>query len=248
MLSIRVFNINHVVFSDKTDIQGDKLLINSVEFYKKNSQISSFNQFIKNFQINIISPNERNVSINSIMDFIPISTKVLGEIGSGITHTLTGVVFMLTGVDESGIQICSFGQSNGILAEQVKFSKAGTPKDTDYIVHIDIEVHKGAQFTRDCINTCHNLCDIIIQDIRNILKKQKQATERHDFEDIIPNPNKDKIVILKQVAGQGAMYDTYLFPSEPSGCTGGYSIIDCMNMPVFLTPNEYRDGAIKALH
>ena len=38
----------------------------------------------------------------------------------------------------------------------------------------------------------------------------------------------------------GAMYDTYLFPDEPSGAHGGRSIIEMNNMPVFLTPNEYR--------
>ena len=55
-----------------------------------------------------------------------------------------------------------------------------------------------------------------------------------------------KVVLLKQIAGQGAMYDNMIFPSEPSGFDG-LSIIDMYNMPVYLTPNEYRDGAIRAL-
>ena len=36
------------------------------------------------------------------MDIIPISTKVLGKLGEGITHTITGVYVMLTGVDVNG--------------------------------------------------------------------------------------------------------------------------------------------------
>ncbi|MFB0919205.1 MAG: proline reductase cluster protein PrdD, partial [Clostridiaceae bacterium] len=54
------------------------------------------------------------------------------------------------------------------------------------------------------------------------------------------------VVIVKQVAGQGAMYDTMLFSNEPSG-TDGVSIIDMKCMPAVLSPNEYRDGAIRAM-
>lgn len=43
------------------------------------------------------------------------------------------------------------------------------------------------------------------------------------------------------------MYDNLLFPTEPSGVEKGISIIDMQNMPVLLTPNEYRDGAIRAM-
>ena len=43
------------------------------------------------------------------------------------------------------------------------------------------------------------------------------------------------------------MYDTHLFPKEPSGVEGGKSIIDMGNMPVILTPNEYRDGIIRSM-
>ena len=51
------------------------------------------------------------------MDIIPISTKVLGKIGDGITHTLTGVYVMLTGVDSNGVQTAEFGSSEGNLKE-----------------------------------------------------------------------------------------------------------------------------------
>ena len=53
--------------------------------------------------------------------------------------------------------------------------------------------------------------------------------------------------MVKEVAGQGMMYDNQLFPIEPSGIDKGISIIDMNNMPVLLTPNEYRDGAIRAM-
>ena len=251
MLSIKVFYIDDIKFSDKVSIEDKALTIKPLSDYiallKKDTRLS---KFIKNVNISIINPAEKNISINSIMDFVPISTKVLGNIGSGITHTLTGVVCMITGADEAKTQICEFGSSDGILEEQVKFSRAGTPKDTDYIIHIDFEVYEKAHFQRECINACHEFSDIFLQDIRNILKKKegKTANERHDYEDYVPSKDKKRVVILKQVAGQGAMYDTRVFASEPSGFIGGYSIIDFMNMPIMLTPNEYRDGAVRAMH
>ncbi|EOA3386089.1 hypothetical protein ACH0DO_001488 [Enterococcus hirae] len=55
------------------------------------------------------------------------------------------------------------------------------------------------------------------------------------------------MTLVKQVAGQGAMYDMLLFPDEPSGFKGGHSIIDMNNMPIFLSANEYRDGAIRSM-
>ena len=55
------------------------------------------------------------------------------------------------------------------------------------------------------------------------------------------------MAIVKQVAGQGAMYDNWLFPDQPSGYGGGVSVIDIGNMPVVLSPNEYRDGALRAM-
>ena len=57
---------------------------------------------------------------------------------------------------------------------------------------------------------------------------------------------KKRVLIVKQVAGQGAMYDTSLFAKEPSGTENGRSIIDMGNMPVIVTPNEYRDGIIRS--
>ena len=74
----------------------------------------------------------------------------------------------------------------------------------------------------------------------------RSAAESHTYEENY-HPGKPKVAIIKEVAGQGAMYDTLVFPLEPSGFKGGVSIIDMENMPVLLSPNEYRDGAIRAM-
>lgn len=249
-LIIKVFHIKNVIFGEKTALEKGKLIVKDLKETKEIFKSSkNYQNYIKEVKISIIEPDKRDVEINSVMDFIPISTKVLGAIGNGITHTLTGVTVMLTGEDETGNQICEFGKSNGILKDVVKFGKTGTPDVNDYIIHIDVKVFEKAHVKRECIDCCHEICDQILGEIRETLKKKngKDADERHDFLDT-PNPNGKKIVILKQVAGQGAMYDTRLFPLEPSGFSGSYSIIDFMNMPVFISKNEYRDGAVRAMH
>ena len=74
-----------------------------------------------------------------------------------------------------------------------------------------------------------------------------QCTEKHVYNDIV-RPGKKRVLIIKQVAGQGAMYDTHMFPKDPSSSIGTKSIIDMGNMPVIITPNEYRDGIIRSMH
>ena len=241
-LVIKAFDVKEVVPSDrfafsKGVLEIDKKIINSIE-----------DPLIKKIEINIIKPREHDVEINTIMDIMPISTKVLGKIGSGITYTMTGAYVMLTGCDEDGRQMYEFGSSEGILKEQIKLGKAGTPAERDYIIHIDVLIKGGEVYDRRLPNAAFKACDHIVSKIREVLKKQeaKHADEVHEFYDII-RPNAERVALVKQVAGQGAMYDNLLFPNDPSGFEGGISIIDLGNMPVVLSPNEYRDGILRSL-
>ena len=92
------------------------------------------------------------------------------------------------------------------------------------------------------------LADDYIQHIRVLMKEMdgRSAVETHVYEEK-PHPGKPRVALVRQVAGQGAMYDTMVFPVEPSGFTGGVSIIDMNNMPVFLTANVIRDGMLRAM-
>lgn len=184
----------------------------------------------------------------NIMDIIPISTKVLGKIGEGITHTLTGVYVILTGVDVDGVQTAEFGSSEGNLKEQLYLGRAGTPSASDYIISFNVTFKAGMGQERKGPTEAHELCDKFIQKFREQMKKFKgdECTERHEYHDVV-RPGKKRVLIIKQVAGQGAMYDTHLFAKEPSGVEGGRSIIDMGNMPVLVTPNEYRDGIIRSM-
>lgn len=243
-LVIKVYHITAVENGEKIAIEGDRLTISD----QKTIERCHKTKYIKQIKVEIITPRDHDRYTNSIMDIIPISTKVLGKLGEGITHTLTGVYIMLTGVDEKGVPVAEFGSSQGNLQEKLKLNRAGTPAQNDIIINVDVTLKEGEGTRREAILESHSICDEFIQEIREILKKQdpKNYTEKHEYFDTI-RKGKYKVAIVKQIAGQGAMYDNYILPQEPSGFKGGRSIIDMGNVPVILSPNEYRDGAVRAM-
>ena len=245
-LLIKTFHIENVEFGKKTLIQNKTLYLRE---NIKCDLIKEAMDIIKCIDVKIVNPNDHDIFVNSIMDFSPIATKVLGRIGDGITHTLTGVYIMLTGIDEMGIQVAEFGSSEGILAQQVVFGRAGTPNKSDIIIHVDVILKDGLGAVRIGPTAAHRACDRLVQEIREQLKKMngKDCDEKLEYFDKI-KIGKKKVVVIKQVAGQGAMYDTQLLGSEPGGFDSGRSIIDLGNVPIILSPNEYRDGALRAMH
>ena len=243
-LVIKTFHVNKVTEGEKTKIDDSKLTFSIPEYDKKLSNSG----LIATINVNIIEPGKHNRWTNSIMDIMPVSTKVLGSLGEGTTHTLTGVYVMLTGVDEAGNQVAEFGSSEGILKEKLVLNRAGTPSDEDFIISFDVILKEKQGTNRTAILEAHRWCDDFIQGIREKLKKMdsRSYTEKHEFYDQ-SKPGKKKVAIVRQVAGQGAMYDNQLLPKEPSGMAGGRSIIDLENVPIILSPNEYRDGALRAM-
>ena len=239
-LQIKAFHIKNVALGRKVKIENNELIIPTEIEYDKN--------IFESVEVKIIKPREHNFYVNTIMDVVPISTKVLGRLGEGITHTLTGVYTLLTGANTEGKQMHEFGSSEGILQEQLVLNKAGSPSDNDYLIHIDVIIKPEVDFDRALAFSIFELSDVYLQNIREVMKvlSGRDADEIHEFYNP-KNPGKPKVALVKEVAGQGMMYDNQLFPIEPSGIDKGISIIDMNNMPVLLTANEYRDGAIRAM-
>ena len=239
-LQIKAFHIKDVKLGKKIKIENNELIINPEVEFDKN--------IFESVEIKIIKPREHDFYVNTIMDVVPISAKVLGRIGEGITHTLTGVYALLTGANTEGKQMHEFGSSEGILKDQLVLNKAGSPADSDFMIHIDVVIKKEVEFDRHLAFSIFELSDIYLQKIREVMKllSGRDADEIHEFYNK-QNPGKPKVALVKEVAGQGMMYDNQLFPIEPSGIDKGISIIDMNNMPVLITPNEYRDGAIRAM-
>lgn len=243
-LVIKSFHIEDANFGEQNSIDNGTLTIDPSLLKKMEAQEDKINKI----SVDILNPGDFRKQVNTIMDIVPISTKVLGDLGQGITHTLTGVYVVLTGADVTGRQLNDFGSSDGILEEQIHFGRAGTPDRDDIIIHFDVLLNEIDCFNRELANIVYEKSDEFIQHIRNVLKKKnsRKATESHEFYDKVRKDAK-KVVIVKQIAGQGALHDNRLFCNEPSGFKGGLSIIDMNNMPILLTPNEYRDGAIRAM-
>lgn len=244
-LVIKSFHMQQIALGEQSSITTDGTMTVSRECVRDTWEKE---KLIESVNIEIIPPGRHDCHTNTIMDIIPISTKVLGKLGEGITHTLTGVYVILTGVDTEGKQTHEFGSSEGILSKKLYLNRGGTPSEKDYIISYNVTLKAGMGQERPGPMAAHRACDKFIQTYRDMLKRFKGelCTERHEYHDVARH-GKKKVLIIKQVAGQGAMYDTWLFPKEPSGVEGGHSIIDMGNMPVILTPNEYRDGVIRSM-
>lgn len=243
-LTRNVFQIKTVEFGSKTTVSRGVLTLR--EGIEKN--IIAMEPRIKNINVSIISPREHRFFVNSNLDFSPIASKVRGELGEGITNLLEGVTVMLTGVeDKSGFQPSNIGSSEGILEEQVVLDRAGTPKSTDYILHIDVLFEEGEGRTAEGIMAAHRAADRIVQEIRNEMKMiDDMPYTREEFCDVA-KIGKRKVIIVKIVSGLGNMYDTAMFPYEPAGYLGSHNMMDSKNIPYIITPNQCRDGAIHSL-
>ena len=53
-----------------------------------------------------------------------------------------------------------------------------------------------------------------------------------------------RVIIVKEIMGQGAMHDNLIMPIEPVGTLGAKPNVDLGNLPVILAPTEVLDGGI----
>ncbi|MFD1472624.1 proline reductase cluster protein PrdD [Companilactobacillus mishanensis] len=240
-LNIKAFSMQSVKFGTEYHLTKNSLEIPDHALFDLDDRL-------KEMTIKLVDPRDCHFEINTIMDVMPISTKVLGELGYGLTHTLTGVNVILTGADETGVQLHEFGSSDGYLDQKIMFGRDGTPDLDDVVILIDVVLKENFEFNRDTCEMVFRTADKFLQPIREELKMLmgRDATDDIEYVDT-QNPGQPKVAVVKEVAGQGAMYDNIIFPKEPAGIEKGISIIDMDNMPVLLTANEYRDGAIHAL-
>ena len=244
-LVVRAFDIKSVSWGNEMTVTPKGVMIISKSILP---DLVSNLDAIASADVRLIRPDEHDQWTNTILDIIPISTKALGVVGEGITHTLTGVCAMITAVDTEGKQCHEFGSSEGNLKEKVIFDRPGTPGSNDVIISFDLILKAGMGQERKGVYQAHMLCDSFLQVYREQMKNFDGGlcTARNEFHNI-SRPGKKRVVIIREVAGQGAMYDMQLFPNEPSGVEGGRSIIDMGNMPILVTPNEYRDGILHSM-
>ena len=201
----------------------------------------------KSLELDVIHPNERHIYTETIMDVCPIATKVEGELGEGVTKVCDGVVFMLTGVDEDGVQVHEFGSSEGYLDEKMYFGHPGCADENDIIIRCHAVVQRLSGMTRPGPFAAHKCQDYIVQAIREQLKGYEGEVVREEVCEDVRRVGNPRVALVKEIMGQGAMHDNVLCPEEPCGIKGGQKNVDCGNVPILLTPNQVRDGSIHAL-
>lgn len=201
----------------------------------------------KSLALDVIYPDQRHQYTETIMDVCPIATKVEGELGEGVTKVADGVVFMLTGVDEDGVQVHEFGSSEGYLDEKMYFGHPGCADENDIIIRCHAVIQRLTGMTRPGPFAAHKCQDYIIQAIRNELKKYEGEVVREEICEDVRRTGNPRVVLVKEIMGQGAMHDNVICPTEPCGILGGQKNVDCGNVPIMLTPNQVRDGSIHAL-
>ncbi len=247
----RVFNtlkkqhirINEVEIGSETSIKDGRITIDSAITKRAVKE----DPLCKSIELDVIYPDKRHVYTDTIMDVCPIATKVEGELGHGVTKVAEGVVFMLTGVDEDGVQIHEFGSSEGYLDEKMYFGHPGCADEKDIIIRCHVVIERLSGMTRPGPFAAHKCQDYIIQAIRDELKKYDGEVIREEICEDVRRPGNPRVVLVKEIMGQGAMHDNVICPTEPCGILGGQKNVDCGNVPIMLTPNQVRDGSIHAL-
>ncbi len=109
----------------------------------------------------------------TIMDVQAIATKEEdNKLGSGNTRVLDGVIMMVTGTDENGVQIGEFGSSEGILEENIMWGgRPGTPEKGEIFIKTQITIKEHTNMERPGPMAAHKATDFITQEIREALKK-----------------------------------------------------------------------------
>ncbi len=244
-LTRRHIKITEVKRGPETKIEGTTLYIREgIE-----AEVIADQELVKDFHLEIITPDQYHTYSETIMDVQPIATKE-GDaiIGEGATRVLDGVVMMLTGTDEGGVQIGEFGSSEGYLDENIMWGRPGCPDKGEIFIKGNIVVQEKTNMERRGPMAAHTAFDIITQEIREVMKELDDSFIVEDEElKSIRRPGKKKVVIVKEIMGQGAMHDNFILPVEPVGILGARANVDLGNVPVCVSPLEVLDGCIHAL-
>ena len=244
-LTRKHFTITEVKRGPETKIEGTTLYIREgIE-----SEVIDNQELVKDFKLEIITPDLYHTYSETVMDVQPIATKEGDDgIGEGVTRVLDGVVMMLTGVDEGGVQIGEFGSSEGYLDENIMWGRPGCPDKGEIFIKGNIVIQEKTNMERRGPMAAHTAFDVITQEIREVMKKLDESlvTDTQELKQV-RRPGKKKVVIVKEIMGQGAMHDNFILPVEPVGVLGARANVDLGNVPVCVSPLEVLDGCIHAL-
>ncbi|WP_050607148.1 D-proline reductase (dithiol) proprotein PrdA [Clostridium niameyense] len=246
-LTRKHYKIEEVKFGKETKLDGTTLYIR--ENICEDAKLAS--PLVLDVKVDIITPDKYDTYSETIMDVQPIATKesMDDKLGTGVTRVLDGVIMMVTGTDADGVQIGEFGSSEGILSENIMWNRPSCPDKGEIFIKTDVTIKEKTNMERPGPMAAHKATDVITQEIREALKAVKDdslVVDTETFEQV-RRPGKKKVVVVKEIMGQGAMHDNLILPVEPVGYLGGKPNVDLGNVPVMLSPLEVLDGGIHAL-
>jgi len=239
------FAISKVEFGPITKIEGSTLVIR--KDIEKDAILK--NALVVAMSIEIITPDKYSTYSETIMDVQPIAAKEEGSVlGEGTTRILDGVVMVVTGIDENKVQIGEFGSSEGKLEDNIMWGRPGAPDHGDILIKTQITIKAGTNMERPGPLAAHIVTDFVTQEIRLAMKEMSDAgaTKTEELKQF-RNYGKKKVIVVKEIMGQGAMHDNLILPVEPVGVLGGKPNVDLGNLPIMLSPLEVLDGGIHAL-
>lgn len=239
------FKVTEVRRGSETKLDGTILFIREgIE-----EEAAASQELVEKLELDIITPEQYHSFSNTIMDVQPIATKEGDEeLGCGTTRVLDGVVMMVSGTDSNGVQIGEFGSSEGYLDENIMWGRPGCPDKGEIFIKTNVTIKEKTNMERPGPLAAHAATDVITEEIRKALKKAEEslAVDTETFNQL-RRPGKKKVVIVKEIMGQGAMHDNLLLPVEPVGVLGAKPNVDLGNVPVVVSPLEVLDGCIHAL-
>jgi D-proline reductase (dithiol) PrdA len=198
--------------------------------------------------LDLITPERYSEYSHTILDVQPIAVKEQGEIGEGVTRVLDGVVVVITGTDASGIQLGEFGASAGQMERTIMWGRPGAPDHGDILIKTNITLQAGTHMQRPGPLAAHKVTDILVQEIREALRHAEAPSIAYTEElRYIRRPGQKRVVVVKEIMGQGAMHDNLLMPHEPVGVRGAQACFDLGNVPIVVSPLHVLDGCIHAL-
>ena len=238
------FKIDKVEMGDETKIEGTILYIRK----GLAEESAELQDLVVSVKLEIITPEDYGKYSETIMDVQPIACKEEGELGEGVTRVMDGVVMVVTGTDEGGVQIGEFGSSEGEMDRNIMWGRPGAPDKGDIFIKTEVVIKAHTNMERPGPLAAHKASDHITDEIRKALKKADASLVVFENEFVQKRrPGHKKVVIVKEIMGQGAMHDNLILPVEPVGTLGAKPNVDLGNLPVVLSPLEVIDGGIHAL-
>lgn len=237
------YTIEKIERGPETKIEGTTLYIREgIE-----QEVIDSQELVKDFKIDIITPDRYDEYSETIMDVQPIATKEEGELGTGVTRVIDGAIMMLTGTDEGGVQIGEFGSSEGEMDRNIMFGRPGSPDEGEMFIKCQVTIQAKTNMERRGPMSAHHAADHMVDEIRQALKELEATPVRSEEFSHVRKDGRKKVLIIKEIMGQGAMHDNLLLPIEPCGWLGGHPNVDLGNLPIMLSPLEILDGGVHAL-